>query len=140
MERLYNNVILEDGFDKVGSDPDRVPYLENPPEVIDVTVGRQLFVDGFLIEKTDLTPEYHKAKKLGCNPVLKPEMPWEIEQSPVACPKSGGVFFDEEAGLFKIWYEGGWLRNMCYATSRDGISFEREDLGIVPGTNIILPY
>ena len=140
MERLYNNVILEDGFDKVGSDPDRVPYLENPPEVIDVTVGRQLFVDGFLIEKTDLTPEYHKAKKLECNPVLKPEMPWEIEQSPVACPKSGGVFFDEEAGLFKIWYEGGWLRNMCYATSRDGISFEREDLGIVPGTNIILPY
>lgn len=140
MEKLYNNIILDDDFAAAPSDPDRVPYLETPPEVIDVTVGRQLFVDDFLIENTDLTPEYHKAEKFDGNPVLKPEMPWEIEQSPVACPKSGGVFFDEEERIFKIWYEAGWLRHMCYATSRDGTNFDRPDLGVVEGTNIILPY
>lgn len=140
MEKLYNNVILDDNFASKPSDADNVPYLINPPEVIDVTVGRQLFVDDFLIEKTDLIPEYHKAEKLKINPVLKPEKPWEIEQSPVACPKSGGVFYDEEEKQFKIWYEAGWLRHICYATSKDGISWKRPDLGIVKGTNIILPY
>ncbi len=140
MEKLYNNIVLDDNFAKEMSDAQNVPYLKNPPEVIDVTVGRQLFVDDFLIEETDLEPEYHKAVKFEGNPVLKPEMPWETEQCPVACPKSGGVWYDEEEKIFKMWYEGGWLHNMCYAVSKDGINWERPDLGIVPGTNKILPY
>ena len=95
MEKLYNNIILEDDFAKGMSDAQHIPYLENPPEVINVTVGRQLFVDDFLIEETDLAPEYHKAKKFEGNPILKPETSWEKEQCPVACPKSGGVWYDE---------------------------------------------
>lgn len=140
MEKLYNNIILKDDFAENISDAQNVPYLKNPPEVINVTVGRQLFVDDFLIDETDLTPEYHKAEKFEGNPVLKAEMPWEIEQSPVACPKSGGVWYDEEEKIFKMWYEAGWLHNMCYAVSKDGINWERPDLGIVDGTNKILPY
>ena len=53
MEKLYNNIELADGFTLVPSDASHVPYLENPPEVIDISVGRQLFVDDFLIEKTE---------------------------------------------------------------------------------------
>lgn len=140
MEKLYNNIILTDDFAENPSDAQNIPYLKNPPEVINVTVGRQLFVDDFLIEETDLVPQYHKAEKFDGNPVLKPEMPWEIEQSPVACPKSGGVWYDEAEKIFKMWYEGGWLHNMCYAVSKDGINWERPDLGIVSGTNKILPY
>lgn len=140
MEKLYNNIILPDDFAGEPSDAQNVPYLKNPPEVIDVTVGRQLFVDDFLIQETDLQPEYHKAKKFEGNPVLFPEMPWEIAQSPVACPKSGGVWYDEQEKLFKMWYEAGWLRQMCYATSKDGIHWERPDLGEEPGTNKILTY
>ena len=140
MENLYNNIILEDDFAKDMSDAQHIPYLENPPEVINVTVGRQLFVDDFLIEETNLSPEYHKAKKFEGNPILKPETSWEKEQCPVACPKSGGVWYDEEEKLFKMWYEGGWLHNMCYTVSIDGINWERPDLGIVKGTNKILPY
>ena len=64
MEKLYNNIILDDDFASAPSDAENVPYLKNPPEIIDVTCGRQLFVDDFLIEKTDLVPEYHKAKKI----------------------------------------------------------------------------
>ena len=79
MEKLYNNIILRDGFTDNMSDATDIPYLKNPPEVIDVSVGRQLFVDDFLIEETNLRPEYHKAKKFEGNPVIYPEKPWEIE-------------------------------------------------------------
>lgn len=140
MEKLYNNIILNDGFSNKMSDASDVPYLKNPPEIIDVSVGRQLFVDDFLIEENNLRPEYHKAKKFEGNPVLYPEKSWEIEQAPAACPKSGGVWYDEEEKIFKMWYEAGWLRNMCYATSADGVHWERSDLDIEPGTNKILTY
>lgn len=140
MEKLYNNILLSENFAAQPSDARHVPYLEQPPEIIDVSVGRQLFVDDFLIEHTDLQAAYHKAKKYEGNPVLKAEMPWETAQSPVACPKSGGVWYDEEERLFKMWYEAGWLRHMCYAVSKDGLHWERPELDEVPGTNIILPY
>lgn len=140
MEKLYNNIALNDDFYDKPSDAEDVPYLKHPPEVIDVSVGRQLFVDVFLIEETNLKPMYHKAVKYEGNPVLYPEKPWETKQSPVACPKSGGVWYDEEEKIFKMWYEGSWCRNMCYATSFDGIHWTKPDIGIVKGTNIILPY
>ena len=101
MEKLYNNIILQDDFAAVPNDSLAIPYLQNPPEVIDVTVGRQLFIDNFLFKSTDLTPVYHKAEKYDGNPVLKAEIPWGIEPTPVACPKSGGVFFDEKEHIFK---------------------------------------
>ena len=140
MEKLYNNIILNDDFAAQPNDAQAVPYLLNPPEVIDVTVGRQLFVDDFLIADTDLAPVYHKAKKYKGNPVLKAETPWEIAQSPVACPKSGGVFYDEKEHIFKMWYEAGWLHQMAYATSKDGIHWERPSLDVEPGTNKILTF
>ena len=140
VEKLYNNIVLEGGFNAKPSDPSNVPYLRQPPEVIDVSVGRQLFVDHFLIEKSDLCAEYHSVEKYEENPIFSAEMPWETEGVACACPKSGGIFYDEEEKLFKMWYEGGWLHHMCYATSKDGIHWERPSLDFVSGTNIILPY
>ncbi|MBE7063482.1 MAG: glycosyl hydrolase family 32 [Ruminococcaceae bacterium] len=140
MEKLYNNILLPDNFADQPSSPEDVPYLKNPPEVIDISVGRQLFVDDFLIEKTTLQPVFHKAKKYDGNPVLKAETEWENDPIPVACPKSGGIWYDEEEKIFKAWYEAGWLRHSCYAVSKDGLHWERPDLGFVKGTNIILPY
>ena len=139
MEKLYNNIILPDDFMTKEARPTDVPYLKNPPEVINVTRGRQLFVDDFLIEKTDLSPVYHKAKKYEGNPILSPTTPWEREGLPCATPKSGGVFFDEEEGRFKMWYEAGWLHHLCYAESADGLCWERPNLHEVEGTNVILP-
>ena len=140
MEKLHNNILLEDDFASSPCDFNRTPYLISPPEVINVSRGRQLFVDDFLIEQTDLVPTYHEPQKYEGNPVLFPEAPWEREFSPAACPKSGGVWYDEQERIFKMWYEGGWLHHMCYATSRDGIHWSRPDLPFVKGTNIILPY
>src|SRR5689334_10757993 len=39
-----------------------VPYLNAPPVVIPIDVGRQLFVDDFLIEKTTLKRTFHHAQ------------------------------------------------------------------------------
>ena len=146
MEKLYNNIVLpkewppqyseEQYFDK-----QPVPYLENPPEVIDISLGRQLFVDDFLIEETDLSPEYHKAKKFEGNPVLKAEKPWEKAGGlPCTTPKGGGVWYDKKEKKFKMWYEAGWCVNMAYAESDDGINWTRPELDVEPGTNKILTY
>lgn len=72
MEKLYNNIIMPETREIV--DAQSVPYLKNPPEVIDISVGRQLFVDDFLIEETDLTAEYHKAKNLRVIPYCTPKL------------------------------------------------------------------
>ena len=140
MEKLYNNIELNDNFAEKPSDAQNVPYLKNPPEVINITVGRQLFVDDFLIEETNLKPEYHKAKKYEGNPILKAETEIELDPAPTACPKSGGVWYDEEDKKFKMWYEAGWLHYMAYAESDDGINWTRPSLDEKKGTNLILPY
>ena len=115
MEKLYNNIVMSEARGEV--DARNIPYLKNPPEVIDISVGRQLFTDDFLIEETDLKSEYYKAKKFDGNPILRPETPWKTDSAPAACPKSGGVWFDKEDKKFKMWYEATWLKNMCYAES-----------------------
>ena len=140
MEKLYNNIILPDDFMEKASYPNDVPYLKNPPEVINITVGRQLFVDDFLIEKTDLEPEYHKAIKYEGNPILWPETELEREWQPYAAPVSGGVWFDEEDKKYKMWYAAGWCHRLAYAESNDGINWVRPNLHFREGTNQILPF
>jgi len=143
---LYNGIRLPEAWPPQkmnfnSYDPMSVPYLCYPPQIIPIDVGRQLFVDDFLIESTNLKREFHKAKKYAGNPVLTPET--ELEKGdggqPVACPKDGGVWWDPADNIFKMWYEAGWLGNMAYATSDDGTNWERPNLGIINGTNQILP-
>jgi hypothetical protein len=38
-----------------------------------------------------------------------------------------------------MWYEAGWIHTICYATSKDGLYWERPVLDIEPGTNRVLP-
>src|SRR5947208_5298726 len=52
------------------------PYLLDPPAVIPIDLGRQLFVDDFLIEATTLQRRFHHAAYYGGNPLLKPDTPW----------------------------------------------------------------
>ncbi|MCV5389480.1 hypothetical protein OFC62_32685, partial [Escherichia coli] len=51
-------------------EPMQIPWRANPPKVISIDVGRQLFVDDFLIEQTDLKRTFHAAEKYQGNPVL----------------------------------------------------------------------
>ena len=53
-------------------------YLSTPPAVINITIGRQLFVDDFLIHNASgVRTRFHTAKYYDHNPVLKPDQPWE---------------------------------------------------------------
>jgi len=144
-EVLYNGIELPDDWPprikKLTREPMSVPYLENPPEVIPIDVGRQLFVDNFLIERTTLQRSYHRPKYHPDNPVLKPDKPWEREgAAPAAAPFSDGVFYDRKDKLFKMWYVGGYIASTCLATSRDGIHWEKAPFDVRPGTNEVLSH
>jgi len=145
-EVLYNGIQLPRSWpprtmERRTYNPLPVPYLAAPPAVIPITVGRQLFVDDFLIAQTTLARRYHRARKHAANPVMKAETALEKGAIglPVACPKSGGVWWDPADQRFKAWYEAAWLGSMAYATSRDGLVWERPALDVVPGTNALVP-
>ena len=142
-ETLYNGIRLSvlwpPHTDALTLEPVVPPYLLSPPAVIPIDVGRQLFVDDFLIEHTTLKRSYHVAKYHPASPVLKPDKPWEREGGkPTAMVFSDGVWYDPAGKLFKMWYMGGYTTSTCYATSRDGIHWDKPVLDVVPGTNIVM--
>ena len=144
-ETLYNGITLPDSWppnvNKLAREPMRVPYLDKPPEVISIDIGRQLFVDDFLIEQNTLKCNFHKPEYHSDNPVLKPDKPWECEDSArAAAPFSDGVFYDPRDNLFKMWYMGGYIASTCLATSRDGIRWEKPSFDVRPGTNEVLSH
>jgi len=141
-EVLYNGIALPEiwppKYDRPPNEPMPVPYLANPPAVIPIDVGRQLFVDDFLIEQTTLTRTFHRAQYCESNPVVRADKPWEKKnRGRFAAPFSGGAWFDPRDKLFKMWYCGGYLTAICYATSRDGIHWQKPALDFQPGTNIL---
>ena len=142
-ETLYNGIRLPTPWppkqDKLTNNPPSLPpYLVSPPKVISIDVGRQLFVDDFLIERTDLKRTFHLAEYYSRNPVLKPDKPWELEgKNPTAMIFSDGVWYDPADKLFKMWYMGGYVGTTCFATSKNGILWEKPSLDVVQGTNIV---
>ena len=124
------------------------PYLLDPPDVIPIDVGRQLFVDDFLIEETSLERTFHRTAYHPANPILRPTTKWEkydeyaertrTRSNPAALVFSDGVFYDPRSRLFKMWYMGGYSQNTCYAFSHDGLTWEKPLLDVVKGTNITL--
>ena len=86
---------------------------------------KQVFVDDYLIEESSgLEMGFHPPEKYEGNPVLAAEHPWESE-----IMQANAVLFDAEENLYKMWYGGGYYA--CYATSVDGINWEKPVLGIV---------
>ena len=153
-ETLYNGIQLPKAWPPreemraESRDPQPVPYLESPPSVIPIDVGRQLFVDDFLIESTTLKRVYHHAQKYEGNPILKPETPLEDhgrftrkeDATATACTFDDGIFYDPSDHLFKMTYMAGFYRNTCFATSTDGLHWKRPILDIEPNTNNIIAY
>ncbi len=127
-------------IEKDSSEPLPVPYLTAPPEVVDIAVGRQLFVDDFLIHETDLSRSYHSARMHEASPVLTPQTELELNRGhcPMAAPFNDGAWFDPQDGLFKLWYHAGWFDGTALATSADGIHWERPTLDVVPGSNAVV--
>ena len=111
---------------------------ESPFEVAD---RAQLFVDRLLVwESRDVSFTLHPAQKHPSNPILKADRPWEGWRLVLF----GNAFFDQDEGLFKMWYGGESGRKSrlpyfpqteynqsLYAVSRDGIVWEKPLVGTV---------
>ena len=138
---LYNGIQLPEPwpprYGDVTAEPMPVPYLASPPAVIPIDVGRQLFVDDFLIASTTLKRTYHQAKYVAENPVLKPDRPHEMPGGATAMVFSDGVWYDPKDRLFKMWYMAGYTSNVAYAVSKDGIHWDKPAVGVRPGTNLV---
>src|SRR5438445_68402 len=83
-----------------------------------------LAVDDVLIAWTTLTRTHHRPTYHARSPVLTTGMVF-----------SDGVWYDPQDQLFKMWYltRGG----TAYATSKDGLAWDRPKLDVVRGTNIV---
>lgn len=127
-EVLYNGIRLPEPWPPRLKDVPRKPavpaYLTSPPRVIPIDVGRQLFVDDFLVAHTTLTRSHYRPTYHPKNPVLTGGMVF-----------SDGVFYDPHDKLFKMWYmaKGG----TAYATSKDGLAWDKPKLDVKKGTNLV---
>lgn len=77
-KKLHNGIVYPEQWPPRYEEPAvaqdmPVPYLKEKPAVIPVNLGRQLFVDNFLIAETDLQPIYHTPNFYPQNPVLEPD-------------------------------------------------------------------
>lgn len=144
---LYNGINLPEVWPPATQDPKsnapmRVPYLDAPPAQIPIDVGRQLFVDDFLVEKTTLKRVYHRAKKHDANPVFHPETAAELTgshgNSAATYLGHGGLFYDPSAEHFKMFYTAGWRGGLAMAISTDLVNWLRPDMGLAGG-NLIMP-
>ncbi len=166
---LYNGIVLPKDWppriNPKDHNPVKAPYLEaaNIPKAIPIDLGRQLFVDDFLVESTKgVTRVLHKPVKYVGNPVMWPETKaeralntelgdkpypkgsesreWEplYKTAPGCAMSGGGVWWDPTRRLFRMWYMSGWGGRIGLAESKDGLVWKRPTVGR-NGDNIVLP-
>ncbi len=149
---LYNGIQIPEQWPPRYEEPAEagvmpVPYLDNKPEVININVGRQLFVDNFLIAETNMTQTCH-TPNVHEKPVLEPTEEWELTRdgAPYAAPFSDGIWYDESVGKYKMWYLAGagsihketnQTFYTCYAESEDGKEWTKPIQEIYEGTNVV---
>ncbi len=114
-------------------------YLTSPPTVIPIDVGRQLFVDDFLIEQSSLIRNAHRPTMYASNPILTPSAAAK-DSAGLTMPYSDGVWYDPADKLFKMWYYGGYGNMICYIYSTDGKTWVRPSIpdAVVPNSNMVL--
>ena len=146
--QLYNGIRIPADrtlfYDADSGKAETPPYLLSPkdggyaPDVVSVDIGRQLFVDDFLIENSEgLERIFYSAQKSAQNPIFSPETEWELTAHPSTACTSGGIWYDKDEGIYKMWYEAGFNNRLAYATSSDGIHWERPSLN-EDGSNLLL--
>ena len=112
------------------------------PAVINISMGRQLFVDNFLIQSsTGIARTFFSVIYDSRNPVLAPTQLWELsspnpqaENQSTAMAYSGGVAYDaaesKPRNRYKLWYSCGTSGGVCLARSADGLTWRKDGLGL----------
>ena len=138
-EVLYNGIELPDVWPPrtvslIYNEPIDVPYLRDidqggtHPEVVNINVGRQLFVDDFLIDQTTLNPSYHSATPYSGNPIL---VPVTTNAWGKHC-KHGGLYYDDVRKVFQLWLNVE--SSLFYYESTDGINWSEGEFCVkAPG-------
>ena len=108
-----------------------------------IKMKKFLFFDYWTYEYIDgFKREIFKPEKSADNPVfVSGERDYEYNSCGYAT-----VIYDGEEKIYKMWYETSniydantrAIKYLCYATSKDGVKWERPELDIVPGTNIVM--
>ena len=101
-----------------------------------------LFFDYWTLEYVrNFENRMHQPAKYEGNPILGPERSYEYTRVHMF----GTVMRDQRDGNFRMWYtthsgKGGAYdpSNLCYAVSKDGFDWQRPDLDVVPGSNIVI--
>lgn len=101
---------------------------EAPPGTVDVGNRKQLFLDGHFADVADgVTLTVNPPQKTG-EKLLVADQPWETSIGAFA------TVLQDDDGLVKMWYEveeyNRDISYLCYATSRDGIHWQKPILGL----------
>lgn len=96
----------------------------------DLTGPSFLFVDDHVVaQKENVSRTYHAFEKYAKNPVMVPDKPWEG----ATIYLYGTVLPGEDGTGYRMWYHA-WADGayrMLYATSEDGLTWEKPELGLV---------
>ena len=108
--------------------------LPNETAVIEVGDRRQVFIDRlFLAEARGVELEVHQPRKTG-EPTIQPDRPWEKGGlGPYSCVLMDGNKYHMwyHAMDSKLWHTSPVAGSICYASSTDGITWQKPDVGIV---------
>lgn len=120
---------------------DLLAEYETRVSPFNVSNRAQLFVDRVLVRDTErVWFAQHQGKLHPANPLVKADQPWEGWRLEIF----GSVIYDEQEKLFKMWYlpEPGSGNEYfddtnvtCYATSTDGIRWQKPLVGTLPSKN-----
>ena len=112
------------------------PVSAEGPRLADELAGPwQLFVDDYLIaEKQHVQRRYHPFRKHPANPLIVVDKPWEkwVVSTCSVLPGEDGTGFRM---YYYCWTENKASKRgrgsfMCYATSKDGLKWEKPNLGL----------
>lgn len=128
-DRLYNGIVTDATWPPRTVDAEKTTVIDAPylvpaaeggthPGTVDISVGRQLFVDSFLISRTDLKTVYHSAVT-SSQPVITMDDDYLML-------KTGYVMYDEETDRIVMWYGG--MKNVYRAESRDGVVWSEPEV------------
>src|SRR5690349_16756678 len=106
-------------------------FIENGPKT-------ELFLDDEILEMTaSVTRKIHQPTKHPLNSIIEPKEWWEGDETwPMA------ALYDKQEKLFKMWYRtgprihhgpyvDGHASYSAYATSKDGVHWEKPNLGVL---------
>ena len=120
-----------------GTNPDSESEADAEGDTGTTYVGtslKELFIDDYIVESAqNVTRILHQANKTA--PVMEPEHPWEGVGTKYSATWFPGTVL-QDGDTFKMWYMGmmytgsGVANYTCYATSQDGITWTKPNLGM----------